>query len=188
MLRELLILLVIISIGAIAGFYTARLAADMPALSGAVQSGPWRVWPDAGVADAMPYARLRYYLDGALPPSPVDRLEVLAEEDDEGKALSTNCEYELRGRMLPVRHWMLAAHVQGDKTMAFSVLQASDVIHGRNGEIVIRLSRQPVGGNWLHMPPRGPVRLVLHMLGISPLERERILSGRPFTISRGRCS
>ncbi len=188
MLRELVILFTILAAGAMAGIYSARLAADMPALSGMVEAGAWRAWPDAGVADAMPYARLRYLADSALPPSPVDRLELVAETDDEGRALSSDCSYTLRGRMMPVRYWILAVHAPGAENRPVSSLQAADALHEPDATLVIRVSRRPQPGNWLRLPEDNDVRLVLNLFGISPLEREKILKTRPFTIRREGCS
>jgi len=187
--RELFILVIVLLSGAVAGLLSARWAADYPPLSGAVQAGPWRAWPDAGVSDAMPHARLRYYMDDALPPSPVDRLELLAETDDDGKAFSADCVYELKGRMLPVRTWVLSLHQVGRADgVASAVLHAEDVIHQPGGTLLVRLARRAQAGNWLPLPDEGRIRLVLQLFGISPLERERILKSAPFTIHRTRCS
>jgi hypothetical protein len=157
-------------------------------LSGAVQAGAWRAWPDAGVADALPYARLRYLQDAALPPSPVDRLELLADTDDEGRALSTDCSYVLAGRMLPVRYWILAAHAPDVSDMATSTLQAADAIIGPDARLRIHVAHRLQPGNWLHLPKTGRIRLVLNLFGISPLEREKLLKTRPFAITREKCS
>ncbi len=188
MLRELMILFAVLAAGVAAGIFSARLAADVPMLSGAVQAGAWKTWPDAGVADAMPYARLRYLEDAALPPSPVDRLELLAETDDEGRSLTTDCSYILSGRMLPVRYWILAVHVPDASHTATSSLQAADAIHEPDSRLVIRVSRRPQPGNWLRLPENGRVRLVLNLFGVSPLEREKILKTEPFSIRREKCS
>ncbi len=188
MLREMLVLFIVLLAGAIAGVMSARWAADHPTLAGAARAGAWQAWPDAGVADAMPYARLRYYLDGALPPSPVDRLELLALRDDDGKALVSDCDYELQGRMLPVRSWIMSVHaVHGGPASA--LLHAEDAVLEPDGSVRVRLGRQVQPGNWLALPPDdGRLRLVLHLFGISPLERERILKRAPFSIRRGKCA
>ena len=188
MLRELLILFSVLSAGVATGIFSARLAADMPMLSGTVQVGAWRAWPDAGVADAMPYARLRYLEDAALPPSPVDRLEMVAETDDEGRALSPDCSYVLSGSMLPVRYWILAVHSNAEHNVSISSLHAADAIPEADGKIVIRASNRPQPGNRLLLPRDGSMRLVLHLFGISPLERDKIMKAPPFRIQREGCS
>ena len=136
----------------------------------------------------MPYARLRYLEDAALPPSPVDRLELVAETDDEGVNLATGCSYTLTGRMLPVRYWMLAVHVPSASAVSYSVLQAADAILEPDGRLIIRVSRRPKPGNWLRLPENGDVRLVLNLFGISPLERERMLKMQLFSIKREKCT
>ncbi len=188
MIREALILLIVLLAGAATGLLTARWAADHPVLAGAVRAGAWQAWPDAGVADAMPHARLRYYLDGALPPSPVDRLELLAETDDGGAALSGECVYELHGIMPPVRTWILGLHLLAEQDRAVSKLHAEDAVFEPDGALRIRLAIRRQPGNWLRLPQEGYVRLVLQLFGISPLERERILKSAPFTIRRMRCA
>ncbi len=188
--RELQILLLMLVTGALLGFFSARWAADHSVLSGAVRAGSWQAWPNAGVEDATPYARLRYYLDDALPPSPMDRLELLAEEDDEGNRLDTACAYELKGPMLPVRTWILGVHRLGEHAAATADLHAEQAIYEPDGTLLIHLAPRPWPGNWLPMPRQGNgrVRLVLQLFGISPLERERILKRNPFAIHRKRCS
>ena len=188
MLREMLILVAVLLAGVVTGLLSARWAADHPALAGAVRAGPWQAWPDAGVADAMPHARLRYYLDDALPPSPVDRLELLAEADDEGDAFSAECAYELRGAMPLVRTWILSVHLPSEQGRAVSELHAEDAIFEPDGSLRIRLGARPQAGNWLRLPRQGEVRLVLQLFGISPLQRERILKSPPFTIRRTGCA
>ena len=188
MSRELQILLFMLLAGAVLGIYSARWAADNQALAGAVRSGAWMAWPDAGVEGATPYARLRYYLDDALPPSPMDRLELLAKTDDNDDLLATVCSYELHGPMLPVRTWILSVHGQNGESRAHAVLHAENAIYEPDGSLRISLSRHPHPGNWLPMPGKGRVRLALQLFGISPLERERILKMKPFSIRRVKCS
>ncbi len=190
MLRDFFILVAVLLAGALTGVVSARWAADHPTLAGAVRIGAWRAWPKAGVADALPHARLRHYLDGALPPSPGDRLELVADTDDQGRALSPRCVYRVRGPMPPVRFWFLALHARDADAPAhaFASLGAEDVIYEPDATVEIGVAAWPVPGNWLRAPRKGGIRLVLHLMGLSPLKRERLLKRPPFRIEREECS
>jgi len=118
----------------------------------------------------------------------VDRLELLAETDDDGRPLSPRCTYILKGRMLPVRYWILAVHTPDRAATATAVLHAADAIYEPDATLVVRLARHPQTGNWLRLPENGNVRLALNLFGISPLEREKILKSSPLSIKREKCS
>lgn len=187
-LRELLIIMNVLLLGLIVGLWSARMTADMPALAGTVQAGAWRAWPRAGVADALPYAHLRHYLDDALPPSPGDRLELVAETDDDGRPLSGRCAYRLSGAMLPVRNWILTVHDPERREHPLAALQAADALYRPDGTLHILLDPHFQTGNWLQTPRRATYRLVLHLFGISPLQRDRILGAGLLRITRVDCS
>jgi len=190
MVREFLILLGVLLAGAVAGLFSARWAADSAVLAGAVRVGAWRAWPDAGKAGVLPHARLRHYLDGALPPSPGNRLELVADTDDDGRSLNAACAYVVRGKMPPVRFWSLALHsdAEGASARAFASVAAEDVLYEPDASLVIGVSRRPAPGNWLRAPKEGKLRLVLHLLGLSPLDRDKLLRKPPFAIERKECS
>ena len=190
MLRDFLILVLVLLAGALAGMASVHWAADSALLAGMARVGAWRAWPRAGMADTLPYARLHYRLLGTLPPSTGERLEMVALRDDEGRALDADCTYLLRGGMLPVRYWLLALHVEGEKAppRAFASLGAEDVIYEPDAGLVIGIASRPVPGNWLRAPRHGALRLVLHLMGLSPLQREKILKTPPFRIERKKCS
>ena len=187
MLRELAIMIAALVLGALAGVWSARISADVPALAGVVQAGAWRAWPRAGVADALPYARLRHYLDEALPPSPADRLELVAQTDDAGRPLSAACTYRLTGRMLPVRYWILSVHDPARRARPLAALQAADVVHRPDGGLHIVLAPRFQPGNWVQTPRQGTIRLVLHLFGVSPLQRDKVLASGLLRITRVDC-
>lgn len=187
MLRELAIMIVALVLGVFAGIWSARISADMPALAGMVQVGAWQGWPRAGMADALPYAHLRHYLDKALPPPPGDRLELVAETDDEGQSLSGGCIYRLDGPMLPVRYWILTVHNPQQRGRPLAALQAADTVHEADGSLRIMLAPHFQPGNWLQTPRQETFRLVLHLFGISPLQRDKILESGLLRITRIDC-
>ena len=187
MLRELAIMIAALVLGVLAGVWSARISADMPALAGMVEAGIWRAWPRAGVADALPYARLRHYLETALPPPPGDRLELVADTDGKGRPLSGNCIYRLSGRMLPVRHWILGVHDARKRAKSLAALQATDAVYQPDGSLRIMLAPHFQSGNWLRTPKKASLRLVLHLFGISPLQREKILKSGLLRITRVDC-
>ena len=188
LLRELLVIVNILLMGLIIGLWSARMTADMPALAGTVQAGAWRAWPRAGVADALPYARLRHYLDEALPPSPGDRMELVTQTDDEGRPLSGRCIYNLSGPMLPVRNWILTVHDPEKREHPLAALQAADALHQPDGSLRIMLASHFQSGNWLRTPRQNAFRLVLHLFGISSLQRKTLLESGLLRITRVECS
>ena len=187
LLRELAIVVVALVSGVFAGIWSARISADSTALAGVVHAGAWRAWPRAGVADALPYARLRHYLDATLPPSPMDRLELVADTDDEGHPLSARCIYRLTGHMLPVRYWILSVHDPATRTRSLATLQAADVVYEPNGDLHIMLAPRIQPGNWLQTTHQGAMRLVMHLFGVNPLRREKVLASGLLRITRVDC-
>ena len=187
LLRELAILVVALLAGLFTGVWSARISADSATLAGVVHAGAWRAWPRAGVEDALPYARLRHYLDEALPPSPVDRLELVADTDDEGRPLSARCIYRLTGHMLPVRYWILSVHDPAMRTRSFATLQAADVVYEPDGGLRIMLAPRIQPGNWLQTPHQGGMRLVMHLFGVNPLQRDKVLASGLLRIIRVDC-
>lgn len=187
LLRELAIPVVALIAGLFVGVWSARISADSTALAGVVHAGAWRAWPRAGVADAFPYARLRHYLDEALPPSPVDRLELVADTDDTGRPLSPQCIYRLTGRMLPVRYWILSVHDPAARSRSLATLQAADAVYEPDGGLHIMLAPRIQPGNWLQTTHQGAMRLVMHLFGVNPLQREKVLASGLLRITRVEC-
>ena len=105
------------------------------------------------------YATQRFLADGSLTP-PKTNLLFTRSLDDGGNQLRGDCDYEITGAPFPSRWWSLAT--QGDGASAASdVLVAGAVLVGQDGKLLINVSRQPQGGNWLKPPDSGNYHLSL---------------------------
>ncbi len=176
-------------VGISGGYVSAIYMAGGGPFSGAVRAGAWVVWPESGADSGSPYARLHYIWQGQAPPSHFDRLDFEAQSDDAGRAIDAACTYVLEGPMPKIRWWALSAHANGteDGQAAVTEISSHDVIYGHDGRLRITLSAMAQPGNWLAMPGRGRITLVLHLFTAGPMGRERLLEA-PLRIRRGMCS
>ncbi len=185
-----LVKFVIFAILGIGGGYLSaiHMAAGGP-FSGARQAGAWIVWPDSGAGSGSPYARLHYILQGQAPPSHFDRLDFEAQSDDAGRAIDPACSYVLEGPMPKIRWWALSAYGQerADGQTAVTEISSHDVIYSHDGRLRITLAAMAQPGNWLAMPGRGRITLVLHLFNAGPQARDALLEA-PLRIRREGCS
>jgi hypothetical protein len=135
------------------GLWTAWLAVRSPAPIDAITLGAWQAWPNAGTPGVDPYSRARLARTGEIPLGSGEGLMLLAQTDDRGAPLTSNCDYRIAGQTPPARLWTLSiedglGRVAEEKGEAAAI--GSDVLlRAADGAFEISLSRRPKPGNWL---------------------------------------
>ena len=76
---------------------------------GSIRLGPWAAFPLAQTSSADPYAQSHRARAGRLLFGSAEGLMFQADEDDEGRRLSSDCTYEMKGQTPPARFWTLYA-------------------------------------------------------------------------------
>ncbi len=73
------------------------------------RGGPWQAWVNAGSHAADPYTRAHIAMTGQLPITSASGLTYFAERDEDGRTLSSDCEYEIIARPFKAVWWTIAA-------------------------------------------------------------------------------
>jgi hypothetical protein len=138
---------------------------DPAHVPGATRVGSWTAWPRAGAADADPYTRALFAKSGEIAMSPAEGLAFHALRDAAGRDLAAECRYRIAGRMPPARVWTLAAYRPDGSLPANAAqrhgLTSSEAVGGGGADIAVSTDASP--GNWLPLPERGRVVLVLRL-------------------------
>ncbi len=136
---------------------------------GAMNVGVWTAWPLAGSVDADPYTKAKVAADGQVPLGAAEGIAFHARTDDAGRPLRLNCRYRLRGETPAARYWTLTASSSSSDKQSQSASQrlarlTSDTMIRRNGEdLVIEVSPQLAGGNWLKVGGEGSFFLTVRL-------------------------
>lgn len=160
-------ILAVLLIGALGGLALTQAVVTANWRPGMIRAGAWAIWPKEGARDADPYTRAAIARSGDLPLGLGEGLTFTAREDSAGRALDGRCRYRILGAMPPARAWTLALfdedgrlHPNPAQRYGFT---SAEVLRGTNGGIDIALDAEAAPGDWLPMPARGGVRLVLRV-------------------------
>ena len=135
---------------------------------GAMNVGVWTAWPLAGSVDADPYTKAKVAADGQVPLGAAEGLALFARTDDAGRPLRANCRYRLRGETPAARYWTLTAQKideQQKRGIAESERQlTSDImVRETGGDLVVEVSPELAGGNWLKTSGDGRFLLTMRL-------------------------
>ncbi len=72
--------------------------------------GPWQVWVNAGSAGADPYTRAHIARTGQLPITSASGATFFATRDEDGRTLSSSCDYEIIARPFNAVWWTIAVY------------------------------------------------------------------------------
>lgn len=134
---------------------------------GSIGLGAWRAWPEAHTENADPYAKAHRARSGKLLLGDAEGLAFIAERDDEGNRLFTNCSYIIVGETPPARFWTLHATDANDVLLEAgeqfpSAFHSNNVLKEQNGAFEISIADRPQPGNWLATGKENkPFKLVL---------------------------
>lgn len=174
------------------GIFSTLTMLDATVGFGAIRLGAWQAFPEAQTADADPYARAHRAKGGKLFYGSAEGLQFQADEDDRGEKLSGLCAYLLKGQTPMARAWTLYV-ARPDGTMLTSTegrptaLNSWSVLREEDSSFAIRLSKLPLSGNWLAIPPTGEFRLVLTLLDTPTAGSSGLLELSMPTLSQEGC-
>ncbi len=173
--------------GIIAGISSAFLATQTFGTTAAIKDSPWEMRDNSPGSAVHPYTTAHYLLDGRLPPSAGQFLELTAEHDAGGKPINASCDYLLTLPAGKTPRWWSIAAFAGRLTADGSTLMNQSAVAETDGSFRIAVTRHPQPGNWIKAPASGRFTL-LYMSSKS----QAGTSGRPatpalFTIATSGC-
>jgi hypothetical protein len=158
--------------------------------TGTIQNGAWAVNPLAGSAGADPYSKLYIARTSVLALNKSETVYYEARTDDEGRALTSACDYLLNGAAPPARWWSVTAYGPDDMLIANPAARYSasaGSVAGDNAALEIALTPDGAGPNGIASGNAGAVTLLLRLY--MPEEVYRAAPGKApvFSIARGSC-
>ena len=180
-----------LALGLLLGLVSAWLALEQRWGFDRVEIGPWVGEPRAGGIDADPYSRAQVVQQASLPLGGGEGVAFTAVRDSAGRALDARCNYLIGGGPLPTRWWTITvSDVNGalfNNPMNRYGFTSQEVTRNENGEFHIVVSSRVGPGNWLPVPPEGPLRLTLRFYD-TPLTTPAGLAQQELpSIARGEC-
>jgi hypothetical protein len=147
--------------GAGGGLATAVVALNSVGLSGNSDPANWQRWNLAEDSLSLPYALGHFLTAGQVPPTNASK-QYVRRTDNTGKGLNASCTAVVAGVIPATRWWTLAATANnGTTTSKRGVLNAGQAVVDANGQLHVRIGREPMPGNWLVPPSNGAFMLVL---------------------------
>lgn len=159
---------------------------------GAITIAEWTAFPQHGTPDADPYSRARFSREADLALGRGEGLIFTARHDSEGRALTAECRYTIRGSMPPARFWTLYARdarhhvieIEGGRQPA---LHSLALLRGPDNRVTTTVSHHAAPGNWLAIDGSGPFTLVLTLYDTAITSSARIAEVELPEISREGC-
>ncbi len=108
--RPVLTWMLAIGAGILLGVTSAVVALMIAPRLGMVERGGWVGHPEAGSAQASPYARALIARIGLLAMSREEAVYLDRTKDDDGQRLRGDCRYTLQGRTPPARWWSITLY------------------------------------------------------------------------------
>jgi hypothetical protein len=176
-------ILALLLAGVLAGAASAYGLIEMAGIESGGEASPWRSRSAAMTVGASPYVSSHFLLAGRLATAPGQFAEAVADVDDEGRPLTSSCQYVLTaGEGLP-RWWTLAA--LGDVTPSQqAVTDAGMAVRAANGSLTVTAALKPEPGNWLKLPQ---ARRFSFLYLARPTGRKGLARPVPFRIAREGC-
>lgn len=118
-----------------------------------VKVGPWESWLAEGNPNADPYTKAHLARSGRLPLTSSAARYFVARTDDEGRGLTSSCEYLIMGSPLNARWWSLAVYdgygTLIDNPSGRYSFNSEEAIRRSNGSFVVSLASNARPENWL---------------------------------------
>jgi hypothetical protein len=157
----------VIALGAGLGLASAHLAVAGRPLLGMVEIGPWQAWPRSGGRDIDPYMRAYLARGVHLPLGTGEGLELIAERDEEGRALDGRCLYRISGEIPTTRGWTLSVTDADGRSFRLPLDRSgftdAEVVREENGSLQIAAAAWPQAGDWLPLPTSGRFQFRLRL-------------------------
>ena len=152
----------VIALGAGLGLASAHLAVAGRPLLGLVEIGPWQAWPRSGGRDIDPYMRAYLARGVHLPLGTGEGLELIAERDEEGRALDGRCLYRISGEIPTTRGWTLSVTDADGRSFRLPLDRSgftdAEVVRAENGSLQIAAA-----ADWLPLPTSGRFQFRLRL-------------------------
>lgn len=173
--------------GVIAGLASAFMATQMLGTTAVAQGSPWEIRDIASTSAVHPYTTAHYLLDGRLPPSAGQFVELTAQRDAQGNQVNASCDYLLTLAAGTAPRWWSLSVFAGRLTPERSTLMNQSAIAEADGSIRIAVTRHPQPGNWIKAPVTGRYTL-LYMASENQGRPGAPLAPPPlFTIEKSGC-
>jgi hypothetical protein len=138
-----------------------------PAPIDVIALGTWQAWPNAGTESVDPYSRARLARTGEIPLGSGEGLMLLAQTDESGATLSSNCDYRILGQTPPARLWTIALEDANGRIVpergGAAALGSDVLLRESDGSVQIALSRTPQTGNWISTEAADRFRVVVRL-------------------------
>jgi hypothetical protein len=166
MLRNVLLVLLTLTIAIGGGAASAWYALGSIGALDTISVGGWVAYPEAGTPQADPYAKARIAREASLPLGQAEGLPFFASRDASGELLRRDCDYRIEGLFPPARFWTLQVAMADRLQRAVSRdrsigINSFGLLREDDNAVAITASRAPSPGNWLPIAGTGPMTLVL---------------------------
>lgn len=149
------------------GFGLSWYALTDGRLFGALQSGPWTTWPQAGSPNPDPYTRAFITRNAALQLGQAEGIQLVATTDSDGRQLDRACRYRIDGRTPTATFWTLVPVDGGGATVARpdgpTGFESNRIARANDGSVQLYISKSLSPLNWLEIRGNGPYSLVLSL-------------------------
>jgi hypothetical protein len=166
-LRFVLNLVLMLAIALGVGFGLSWYALTDGRWFGALQSGPWTTWPQAGSPVPDPYTRAFITRNAALQLGQAEGIQLVATTDSDGRALDRACRYRIDGRTPTATFWTLVPVDDRGATIARpdgpTGFRSTRVARANDGSMQLYVSRDLSPLNWLEIQGDGAFSLVLSL-------------------------
>lgn len=161
-----------IGLGLLLGLSATALLLAQGGMSGGVSAGPWRTNLASGSPDADMYTRAVVARRGLLALSREETMYYTATTDSEGRPLTGNCDYRLRGNDLAARWWSITVYGSDsflipNEAGRYSLSQTT-VARKPSGQYVIEIGARQLGRNWLPVHDGAPFDLTARFYNPDP--------------------
>lgn len=160
-------LLVAVVIATVTGLGSAWLVIGEEWLFPTYRVGEWAAWPEGGSSTADPYSRALLARTGQLPLGSGEGIAFFAARDSEGRRIRGECDYLLYGEAPQARLWTLglldsAGNVPPSPTGRI-FFHSREILRKPDGRFEITLSPNARPGNWLPIPEKGSLTIVMRL-------------------------
>ncbi len=159
---------IILFTGLVLGGLSAQFAIQRTYGIGAIKAGVWSAWPFVGGLEVDPYTAARSTIEGAVPLGAAEGLTFEAAVDEEGRALTRECSYQLVGNTPPARLWTLTAHqldgaIIRDEHKAAAATFSGEVVRKSDYSLTINVGDVPSAGNWMKIAGAGNFKFIMRL-------------------------
>ncbi len=168
LLKNFICFLVFAALSLVLGLGSAHYLIDDGFALVVSRGGPWKTWINAGSLAADPYTRAHVSRTGLLPITSASGLTYFANTDSKGRALISDCDYEIVARPFSAVWWTIAAFDEDGRLIpnkasrhAFSS-QSLAILSDGTQRIVLAPEARP--GNWLPSGEGHKLTLVLRII------------------------